>query len=125
MSTKKTSRSAQQPRKTRSVTSRRAPEPIPSGRARLRTRQLSAHACAVVSLVAAAGALAAATLLGTGWRWSLELLLCAAALLFAYQGFRLSKEPGTPYATFAHYGSIVGAGLAIAAAAGFVMLLVS
>ena len=86
---------------------------------------MPAHLCAAISLVAAVGALAAGTLLGTEWRWSLQLLACVLALVFAYQGFRLSGQPGAKGAVFARYGSIVGAGLAIAAAAGYVMLLLA
>lgn len=72
-------------------------------------RAISAHACAVLSVVIGAGAIwAVLSVLRDGGDWVFSVLACFVPLLFAAQGLRMSREPEAKYPRFSFVTSIVG-----------------
>lgn len=87
-------------------------------------REISAHACAILSLLIGSGSLwMVFATYRAGGDWVFSVLACFVPLLFAIQGIRLSREPGTRFARFSFVGSVAGAVLGVISFGGFLVLL--
>jgi len=86
---------------------------------------ISARVCAILSIAIALLSIyvVAATAEGGG-TWTFSVLACFVPLLFAAQGFKMSRQPGAAWPTFSLIGSIVGAALGLVSFGAFIWLLV-
>lgn len=85
---------------------------------------ISARACAILSIAIAAFSIyAVAATAREGGSWTFSVVACFVPLLFAAQGFRMSRLPGAKWPTFSLIGSIVGAMLGLVSFGGFAWLL--
>lgn len=88
------------------------------------TKPISAHASAILSIVTALGSLwIVYSTAQSGGTWYFSALACFVPMLFAIQGIRMSREPGTRFARFSFVVSIIGIALGAAGALGFLYLL--
>ena len=87
-------------------------------------RAISAHACAVLSVVIGVGSIwAVLSVLRDGGDWVFSVLACFVPLMFAAQGLRMSREPEAKYPRFSFVTSIAGGVIGIASFALFLSAL--
>ncbi|TAJ47284.1 MAG: hypothetical protein EPO52_12340 [Herbiconiux sp.] len=90
-----------------------------------RNEPISARVCAILSIAIAVFSIyLVASTAKAGGTWTFSVLACFVPLLFAAQGFRMSRQPDAVWPTFSLIGSIVGAVLGLVSFSAFVWLLV-